>query len=59
MPLIFPNLTDIHLHGNPISTYMKSKLHEVLHGDVKGKGSSHILEVETDGYRPQSAQLQG
>ena len=58
VPLIFPNLTDIHLRGNPISTHMLSKLDKLFHDD--NNGSNHILEVEADGNQPQSTlQLQG
>ena len=62
VPSIFPNLTDIHLDGNPISPRMKSKLDKWLHDNTKkSEESNQILKVEADGsHQPQSiALLQG
>ena len=55
VPLIFPDLIDIHLHGNPVSASMRSKLKEMLHS----MKFDHVIEVEADGNQPQSIQLQG
>ena len=57
---IFPNLTDIHLDGNPASAEVKSRLKEIL--DVKTNQKDKALhdQVEADGALPdQSTQLQG
>lgn len=61
VPSVFPNLTDIHLDGNPISPKMKSKLDKWLHGNTKrSEESNQILKVEADGnHQPQSTLLQG
>jgi Ran GTPase-activating protein (RanGAP) involved in mRNA processing and transport len=55
VPLIFPNLTDIHLDGNPVSAEVKSKLKETLSDNVKikEKGNVHYDRVEADGGQPQ------
>ena len=61
--LIFPNLTDIHLDGNPISAELKSELKETLNHSmkIKEKDGVHYDRVEADGDQPhdQSTLLQG
>ena len=61
--LIFPNLTDIHLDGNPISAEVKSELKETLNRSMKIKEIDGVRydRVEADGGQPhhQSSALQG
>ena len=59
VPSVFPNITDIHLDGNPISLKMKSKLDKWLHDNTKrSEESNQILKVEADGsHQPQSIAL--
>ncbi len=61
VPSVFPNLTNIHLDGNPISPSMKSKWDKWLHDNtMRSEKSNKILEVEADGnHQPQSTLLQG
>ena len=51
VPLIFPNLNDIHLDSNSASADVKSKLKEILN-DMKTKERDDVLQVETDGSHP-------